>query len=231
MQTSIIWHRLDTADHVASTVCQHILSAAQHAIADRGAFKLVLAGGTTPEKVYRLLADSPADWANWYIYYGDERCLPVAHPDRNSLMAEHALLNNVAIPREQIFTIPAELDPETAAKHYQATIAHALPFDMVLLGMGEDGHTASLFPHHVHDEQELAHAVYNSPKPPSERVSISAKALSNTRQLLFLITGANKQEAVHAWRAGADLPVAHILPECPIDVYIDSAADCPPPLN
>ena len=225
MQTSINWHRFDTADSVATAVYQHIMIAAQQAIAERGAFKLVLAGGTTPEKVYRLLADTQADWANWHIYYGDERCLPTDHADRNSVMAEQAFLNKVAIPREQIFTIPTESDPETAAKDYQAIVANALPFDMVLLGMGEDGHTASLFPNHHHNENELAHAVYNSPKPPPERVSLSAKALSNTQQLLFLITGANKQEAVQAWRAGAYLPVATIVPKNPIDIYIDSAAD------
>ncbi|MCX7066978.1 MAG: 6-phosphogluconolactonase [Methylococcales bacterium] len=225
MQTSINWHRFDTADSVATAVYHHIMTAAQQAIAERGAFKLVLAGGTTPEKVYRLLADTQADWSNWHIYYGDERCLPVNHPDRNSVMAELAFLQKVAIPREQIFTIPAELNPEIAAQQYQQTVATALPFDMVLLGMGEDGHTASLFPNHHHDENELAHAVYNSPKPPPERVSLSAKALSNTQQLLFLITGANKQDAVKAWRAGVALPVATIVPENPIDVYIDSAAD------
>jgi 6-phosphogluconolactonase len=225
MQTSLIWHRFDTADAVATAVYQHILTAAQQAIAERGAFKLVLAGGTTPEKIYRLLADTDIDWSSWHIYYGDERCLPANHADRNSVMAEQAFLNKVAIPRAQIFTIPAELDPETAARHYQQTVAPALPFDMVLLGMGEDGHTASLFPDHHHNEDELTHAVYNSPKPPSERVSLSAKALSNTQQLLFLITGANKQEAVQAWKAGADLPVATIVPENAIDVYIDSAAD------
>ena len=135
MQTSINWHRLETSELMATVVCQHILNAAQQAIAERGAFKLVLAGGTTPEKIYRLLADTQADWANWHIYYGDERCLPVNHPDRNSVMAEQALLNKVAIPAEQIFTIAAECDPVTAAKQYQQTIASALPFDMVLLGM------------------------------------------------------------------------------------------------
>jgi 6-phosphogluconolactonase len=225
MQTLINWHRFDTADSVATAVYQHIMTAAQLAIAEHGAFKLVLAGGTTPEKVYRLLADTQADWANWHIYYGDERCLPSNHPDRNSVMAEQAFLDKVAIPAAHIFTIPAELSPEIAAKHYQETIAAALPFDMVLLGMGEDGHTASLFPHHYHDKNELVHAVYNSPKPPPERVSLSAKALSNTQQLLFLITGANKQDAVQAWRAGADLPVAAIVPDQAIDIYIDSAAD------
>ena len=224
MQQNHRWHSLETPDQVALAAYQHILRAAEHAIAQHGSFKLVLAGGSTPEKVYRLLAETATDWSNWFIYYGDERCLPVEHEDRNSLMAASVFLDKVAIPKAQIFTIPAELGPELAAKQYQAVVAKALPFDMVLLGMGEDGHTASLFPGHQHNEDELAHAVYNSPKPPPERVSISAKALSNTRELIFLITGANKQKAVNNWRAGQNLPVATISPEHPVDIYIDNAA-------
>ena len=224
MQNNSRWHTLETADQVAQAAYQQILDAAEQAIAERGNFKLVLAGGSTPEKVYRLLAQAEADWSKWFIYYGDERCLPADHADRNSLMATQAFLEKVAIPEAQIFTIPAELGPEQAAKKYQQIVASALPFDMVLLGMGEDGHTASLFPGHQHQEDELAHAVYNSPKPPPERVSISAKALSNTKQLIFLITGANKQEAVKNWRSGQDLPVAAIMPENPVDIYIDKDA-------
>ncbi len=224
MQHNSRWHILETAKQVATAACEQILNAAEHAITEHGIFKLVLAGGSTPEKVYRLLAQADADWSNWYIYYGDERCLPVDHADRNSLMATQAFLEKVAIPESQIFTIPAELGPEQAAQRYQQIVAEAVPFDMVLLGMGEDGHTASLFPGHQHQEDELAHAVYNSPKPPPERVSISAKALSNTHQLIFLITGANKQEAVKNWRLGLDLPVAAILPENPVDIYIDRDA-------
>jgi 6-phosphogluconolactonase len=224
MQPNSRWHTLETADQVAQAAYQQIISAAEHAIAKHGVFKLVLAGGSTPEKVYRLLAKADADWSNWYIYYGDERCLPTDHADRNSLMATQAFLEKVTIPDAQIFTIPAELGPEQAAKKYQQIVASALPFDMVLLGMGEDGHTASLFPGHQHQENEMAHAVYNSPKPPPERVTISAKALSNTQQLIFLITGANKQEAVKNWRSGQDLPVATIVPENPIDIYIDKDA-------
>lgn len=224
MQTNSRWHYLETADDVAQTACRQILNAATSAIAEHGKFKLVLAGGGTPEKVYRLLAESNADWANWHIYYGDERCLPADHQDRNSLMASRVLLDKVAIPTNQIFTIPAELGPEQAAESYSSTVAEAGKFDMVLLGMGEDGHTASLFPGHHHLQDELVHAVYNSPKPPPERVSISAKALGNTRELIFLITGANKQEAVKLWRSGSDLPVAGIVPENPVDVYIDSDA-------
>jgi len=224
MQQNSRWHILETADQVAQAAYQQILDAAEQAIADHGSFKLVLAGGGTPEKVYRLLAQADADWARWFIYYGDERCLPADHADRNSLMAASVFLEKVAIPEAQIFTIPAELGPEPAAQQYQQIVAAAVPFDMVLLGMGEDGHTASLFPGHSHSENELAHAVYNSPKPPPERVSISAKALSDTQQLVFLITGANKQDAVKSWRSGEDLPVATIIPENPVDIYIDRDA-------
>ncbi|WP_340122291.1 6-phosphogluconolactonase [Methylobacter svalbardensis] len=224
MQQNSRWHTLETAEDVAFAACQHILNAADSAISARRKFKLVLAGGSTPEKVYRLLAGSNADWANWHIYYGDERCLPADHKDRNSLMASRVLLDKVAIPTKQIFTMPAELGPEVAAERYRQTVAEAGMFDMVLLGMGEDGHTASLFPGHQHPQDEPVHAVYNSPKPPPERVSISAKALSNTRELIFLITGANKQEAVNQWRSGQDLPVAGITPENPVDIYIDSDA-------
>ena len=224
MQQNSRWHTLETADQVAQAAYQHILSAAKQAIADHGSFKLVLAGGGTPEKVYRLLAQADADWDHWFIYYGDERCLLIDHADRNSLMATSVFLDKVAIPAAQIFTIPAELGPEAAAQQYRQIVADAVPFDLVLLGMGEDGHTASLFPGHSHNVDELAHAVYNSPKPPPERVSISAKALSDTQQLIFLITGANKQDAVNSWRSGEDLPVAAIIPESPIDIYIDKEA-------
>ncbi|MDD5578080.1 MAG: 6-phosphogluconolactonase [Methylobacter sp.] len=224
MQNNSRWHILENADQVAQAACRHILEAAQQAIAEQGQFRLVLAGGSTPEKVYRLLAQADADWPRWYIYYGDERCLPVADKDRNSFMATQSFLEKVAIPDANIFTIPAEQGPEKAAQRYQQTIADALPFDLVLLGMGEDGHTASLFPGHQHPDQELAHAVYNAPKPPPERVSLSAKALSSTGQLIFLITGTSKQEAVKNWRLGQDLPVAAIVPENPVDIYIDHAA-------
>jgi len=119
MQNNSRWHYLETAEQVAEAACQQILNAATSAISERGKFKLVLAGGGTPEKVYRLLAESNADWANWHIYYGDERCLPADHQDRNSLMASRVLLDKVAIPANQIFTMPAELGPEVAAESYR----------------------------------------------------------------------------------------------------------------
>lgn len=223
MQTTINWHRFASAAEVAQSAGARILAAAEQAIADRGEFKLVLAGGSTPEKIYNLLSQAQTDWSKWKIYYGDERCLPADHADRNSIMATRALLSAVSIPAAQIYPIAADLGPVQGAAQYAEIVSKALPFDMVLLGMGEDGHTASLFPGHVHDQNELTHAVYNSPKPPPERVSISAKALADTHDLLFIITGAGKRDAVQAWLNGENLPVATVKPPV-VDVYIDNEA-------
>jgi len=220
----INWHTFAAPDEVATAACRLILSEAKKAISDRGAFKLVLAGGTTPEKVYQLLAQSQADWDQWHIFFGDERCLPAEHQDRNSIMARRALLDKVTIPAGQIHVMPTELGPEPAAEAYRKTVAGAGSFDLVLLGMGEDGHTASLFPGHEHAIDETVHAVYDSPKPPPERISLSAKTLSQSRRVLFLVTGAGKHDAVRQWKQGADLPVARIQCAQGVDVYIDAAA-------
>jgi len=138
-------------------------------------------------------------------------------------MAAETWLDHIPIPKTQLFDIPAELGPEQGASLYADIINNTLPFDLVLLGMGEDGHTASLFPGHSHNPDNLTHAVHNSPKPPPERVSLSAKSLSASNQVVFLITGANKRDAVARWRVGADLPVASIhAPQT--TVFIDRAA-------
>jgi 6-phosphogluconolactonase len=137
-------------------------------------------------------------------------------------MAADAFLNKVAIPKNQIFDIPTELGTEKSAVAYRSIVEAAMPFDLVLLGMGEDGHTASLFPNHVHDTNALVHSVYNSPKPPANRVTMSAKALSNTQNLFFLIMGANKHAILKRWRLGEELPVSTINASKSLIVYIDS---------
>jgi 6-phosphogluconolactonase len=225
MQDNIQWKQLETADLIAQEVCARILELAKEAIAERGQFKFVLAGGTTPEKVYRLLAKSEAEWSKWFIYHGDERCLPVDHADRNSVMAANAFLNEVTIPKNQIFDMPTELGTEESAAAYRPIVEAAMPFDLVLLGMGEDGHTASLFPHHAQDEMDdVIHTIYFSPKPPAERITMSAKALSNTQNLFFLINGANKRAALKQWREGDDLPVASVNALQNLVVFLDKAA-------
>jgi 6-phosphogluconolactonase len=225
MQSNIQWQQFETVDLIAQEVCEQILKLAKQAIAERGEFKFVLAGGKTPEMLYRLLAKNDTDWSKWFVYHGDERCLPIDHADRNSVMAANAFLNSVAIPKTQIFDIPTELGIEESAAAYRPIVEAAMPFDLVLLGMGEDGHTASLFPNHVQDEvDDVIHSVYFSPKPPAERVTLSAKALSNTQNLFFLINGANKRAALNQWREGDDLPVASVNALQNLVVFLDNAA-------
>ena len=158
------------------------------------------------------------------IYYGDERSLPIDDEERNSVKAGRALLDKVDIPSANIFTMQTELGAVEAAKQYRLIVQKVEQFDLVLLGMGEDGHTASLFPGHQHDQQDTVHEVYDSPKPPPERISLSAATLANTKKLFFIVTGESKVEPVNQWKQGGDIPVATISPASGVDIYIDNAA-------
>jgi len=217
------WQIFEDGQAVAEETVTRILAAADKAISERGVFKIVLAGGTTPGVAYKILKDQAADWSKWEIFHGDERCLPVDDSERNSLMANQLWLDHVAVADDMNHVIKAELGAEPGRDDYASVIDGKLPFDMVLLGMGEDGHTASLFPGHVNDTSETMHAVHNSPKPPPDRVTMSAATLGNTHELLILVTGAGKQEAVAKWKAGEALPVATINPPL-AEVLIDKAA-------
>ncbi|MDJ0870762.1 MAG: 6-phosphogluconolactonase [Gammaproteobacteria bacterium] len=218
------WHVLMDPESVAQEAAFRILSAAKAAIAERGVFRLVLSGGHTPERAYRFLSQAEADWANWEIYFGDERCLPADDRERNSVMAAQTWLDLVPIPSHRIHAMPAELGADRAAKEYARLVREALPFDMVLLGMGEDGHTASLFPGQEHPRDELVHAVHNAPKPPPDRVTLSAPALGDTRQILLLVTGSSKRPAIQAWCQGEPVPIARIEGMSLMEVLTDQKA-------
>lgn len=196
-----------------------ILQTAQEAIAQRGRFLIVLAGGNTPRMVYQALAKEVTDWANWHVYFNDERCLPAQHLERNSLMALDSWLKKVAIPPQNIHIIPAERGAHQAAIDYANTLREVGYFDLVLLGLGEDGHTASLFPNHTVDNSADAIAIFNAPKPPPERVTLSPKRLNRSRQALFLVTGNAKQAAINDWRRGVNIPATLIQPAHAVMVY------------
>jgi 6-phosphogluconolactonase len=213
------WQSFNSQTEINQSTTQRILDAAKEAIAKHGNFLIVLAGCSTPKSVYELLAKADAEWSKWHIYYNDDRCLPVDHPERNSLMAAQAWLDHVAIPKSQIFDIPTELGPVEGAKAYAKTLAGVRTFDLVLLGLGEDGHTASLFPGQAVDNSADAVPVFDAPKPPAERVTISQNRLNNTHEVIFLVTGAGKQEAVDNWRKGVKIPATLIAPACGVDVY------------
>lgn len=186
---------------------------------------MVLAGGTTPRRVYELLRTMDADWQKWHIYFGDERCLPADDTERNSHMAALALLDHVSITTSHIHTIPAEQGAEIAASTYAQILGQVELFDLVLLGLGEDGHTASLFPNHEWGTAPTSPAVLavnDAPKPPSQRVSLSAHRLSQSRQLIFLVSGASKKKALTDWRSGKTIPAAAIAPACGVDIYLEN---------
>lgn len=218
------WHRFDSEGAFHGAACDFILAAANSAISARGAFSVVLAGGNTPRPIYRLLREASTDWLAWHVYFGDERCLPPADSERNSRMAEDAWLGQVDIPAAQIHPIPAERGAQAAADAYSTALATVGIFDLVILGLGEDGHTASLFP--GGDWAGLktpppAIAVHNAPKPPPERVSLSPQRLSEARAVAVLVQGQGKRDALEKWQAGAALPVAAICPLAGVDVFIE----------
>ncbi len=174
---------------------------------DIGRFAVALSGGSTPKAMFHILADKPfADalpWRSIFFFWGDERCVPPDHADSNYRMANETLLSKVAIPRENIFRIPAEdEDHERAAASYSETLqkffAEQKPhFDLVFLGMGADGHTASLFPGtaalHANDRIVVANYVE---KLQSWRITLTAETINRARNIIFLVAGEDKASAL-----------------------------------
>ena len=206
-------------------------AAARAAVADleaaveaHGSATWVLTGGGTPVAAYRRLAGhdlrAGVEWDRVRVAMGDERCVPVDHPDSNWGQAAAALLDHVPVPGSQLLRPPGELGAEAAADAYQAALA-ALPapggtprLEVVWLGVGEDGHCLSLFPGHPELEvrNRLVVAVHRSPKPPPDRVSLTLAALAGTERLLVLAAGAAKAGPVAAARAGDNrLPITRAV--------------------
>ncbi len=222
------WHEFDSRIAFEQAASRFILENAESSIDKRGAFRIVLAGGNTPRDIYSRLCDADTDWSAWHVYFGDERCLPDADLRRNSAMARSTLLAHVAIPATQIHPIPGELGATAAAARYANELMSVGEFDLVLLGLGEDGHTASLFPGKEWGETEdapLVLAVHDAPKLPADRVSLSARRLSRARQVIFLVTGDAKLDALVRLVQGDSIPASAIRPLSGIDIYTDLHAD------
>ena len=170
---------------------------------------IALAGGSTPQRAYELLGDMQGSWCGVHLWLGDERCVPEDHPDSNTKMIRESLLNRLRAPEPPtLHHVRGELLPEDAAWLYGYEIVRAMGerpvFDVVLLGMGPDGHTASLFPGHEEAEAEAAPviAVRDSPKPPPHRITLTMPVLHRARFTLLLVTGAEKADALARVRAG-----------------------------
>jgi 6-phosphogluconolactonase len=207
---------------VAEAAADYIFQQINRCVADKGVCHVVLPGGTTPARCLELLAEKPLPWAHVQWYPGDERCYPVGHAERNDTMILEKLFSQSTQYTDNFHPVPAELGPERAARKYTALLDKAGRLDLVVLGMGEDGHTASLFPGNAAlDDQHSAVAVYNAPKAPDERVSIGLTALRNAAERIVIATGDNKSAALAELQNGAALPAGLIEPDT---WFIDQAA-------
>jgi 6-phosphogluconolactonase len=175
---------------------------------------IALAGGTTPRRAYELLADIEGSWKHVHLWLGDERCVPDGDPESNAQMVRESLYANARAEPPSLHVLESPLIPEDAAWLYGRSISERVPdgvFDIALLGMGPDGHTASLFPGHPALQCVAAPcvAVRDAPKPPPERVTLTLPLLRAARFTLLLVTGASKRSMLARVRAGDEtLPTA-----------------------
>jgi len=205
-------------DDLAREAAGRVVESAHRAIQARGRFSIALSGGGTPRRLYQLLTQPPyrlaIDWSRVHVFFADERFVPHAHPDSTVLLVRETLLQGVPLPAENFHAMPTESGtPEQCAACYAeelaAFFAGAVPaLDLVLLGMGPDGHTASLFPGHP-EATGLIAAVHDSPKPPPIRLTLTLETLRAAREVMFLVTGADKAETLaQVFKCGIDDPGA-----------------------
>jgi 6-phosphogluconolactonase len=214
-----------------------VIAAAARAIAARGHFSLVLSGGSTPKALYQLLGDEPncVDWSRVSLYFGDERHVAPEHADSNFKMANDSLISRVNIPAGNVHRIKGEADAAQAASEYHALlqekkIASGESFDLVLLGMGADGHTASLFPETTAlDEKEALVTSTWVEKLKTHRITLTPKALLAARAVVFLIGGADKVDTLREVLEGEFKPRTYpsqliFRGEGAVELYGDRAA-------
>jgi 6-phosphogluconolactonase len=205
-------------DSLSQHAAQYVVRIASESIAARGRFTIALSGGTTPRKLYMLLGSEPyssqINWQQVYIFWGDERCVAPDNPDSNYYMAQEVLFGKIPIPSLQVHRMPADQpDRDAASQAYTAEMQRAfgtrgIPnFDLIQLGMGPEGHTASLFPHQasLHEAQRLVMPV-SVPKPPPDRLTFTPPLLNSARNILFLVAGSEKAEALQAVLEGEYQP-------------------------
>lgn len=226
------------AEALAEEAAGRITAIAQAAIAEHGYCSWALSGGGTPVPTYRRLAESPwresLDWPRIHVFFADERWVPHDHADSNYLLAWENLLQRVPIPPENIHAVPYLAPAEQAAASYQQHILaffspRPVCFDLITLGMGPDGHTASLFPGMDDCGDKLVAAIHDSPKPPPVRITLTYPLLDQAQHRLFLVTADAGKAALLEEIAGPgpqSKPVGKILgtAERPVVWLLDDAA-------
>ncbi len=225
---------------LCESVAHWIIKLANAAVAERGRFSISLSGGSTPGQLHALLATplyrNQMPWAHTFVFWGDERCVPLDDDRNNAFVAKNILLDKVAIPAENVFVTPVNLEPAAAAAAYDATIRHffgegnPLEFDLIFLGLGDNGHTASLFPGTliVHEKAIGVREIFVA-EVDMFRVTMTAGLINSARHVAFLVTGAGKaimlNNILHADFDPDYLPAQLIQPS-PGDLhwFVDEAA-------
>ena len=209
------------AEEAAARAAQVLAAALDAARAIHGAGHGALAGGSTPRRAYELLGPLLPDWADVHLWFGDERCVPPDDPDSNFRMVREAL----DAPGATIHRIRGELGAEGAAADSSAELGDTT-LDVALLGLGEDGHTASLFPNRPElQARGVAIPVHDAPKPPPDRVSLTLEKLNASRRIVLLVAGASKAEALARVLAGPDPATpASLLDRDKLEIVADAAA-------
>lgn len=212
------------ADVLADSAAQTFVDLAKQAIADHGYFSVALSGGSTPKKLHKCLAETyknDVDWSKVFVFLSDERFVPPYDELSNYYMANETLLELVPIPDENIFPfVTMDFTVEEAAELYETELNRfftgSVAFDLIMLGLGPDGHTASLFPNQpevLNPSDSLVVAVHDSPKPPATRLTFSYKLLNQAKNVLFLAGGQNKAEVLKSiLEDEADLPATKVKP-------------------
>src|SRR5947199_8026198 len=208
----------DDKHTLSQHAAEYIMRIANESIDLHGHFTIALTGGTTPGEVYSLIGSEPfrsqIDWQLVHIFWGDERCVPHNSPESNFYLAQEALLQKISIPESQIHPMPADqLNRDAASQAYTIEMQNTFgtdgipSFDLIHLGMGPEGHTASLFPHQasLHEKHRLIMPV-SVPKPPPDRLTFTPPLLNAARNVLFLVTGSEKADALHAVLEGEYQP-------------------------
>lgn len=213
------------SDAIAAAAAERIIALANDAIVQEGRFSIALSGGSTPKTLYTLLASDNyikrIDWKSWHIYFGDERCVPPTHADSNFRMASEALLDQVPIVPDNVHRMKGEIEPQQSAVEYGQLLKRDFGeggLDLVLLGMGDDGHTASLFPHTAALAETHHRCVANYvEKLKAWRITLTAAFINRARQVIIMVSGGAKAQRVEEVLQGpADhqrLPIQMISPQ------------------
>ncbi|KAJ4961164.1 hypothetical protein NE237_021074 [Protea cynaroides] len=218
----------ENVDELATDLADYIAELSEISVKERGFFAIALSGGSLISLMGKLCEapfNKTVDWAKWYIFWADERVVAKNHADSNYKLAKDGLLSKVPVVPGHIYSINDSLSAEEAASEYEfvlrqlvktrtvdvSEISDCPKFDLILLGMGPDGHVASLFPNHIalDEKEEWIIFITDSPKPPPERITFTLPVINSASNVAVVVTGANKAEAVH-------LAIDNVGSECPV---------------